>query len=210
MGVPNGLVKKLLREPLKQIKEFDDYYAQEGEKLGLRIAQRLLERVRWHTSRPNRTEYLQQMDDLVDHLEVFSAQGLEDLRKFDESYAFYKEEIHLRNAIKALEKVRYGNLNRDQRNVHYREILDNLQEILDLPGPVEDYSELTLEETRNLMRSVGERSAEMDRLFEADKRNQIGLIGNVSNIFIWTKTAVIDTYEGIKTKIGMINFPFLS
>ncbi|PIC40227.1 hypothetical protein B9Z55_011643 [Caenorhabditis nigoni] len=161
MGVPNGLVKKLLREPLKQIKEFDDYYAQEGEKLGLRIAQRLLERVRWHTSplgqiernfesidfrqaeineflwnepinhtevlfwkmftwykakihvskeRPNRTEYLQQMDDLVDHLEVFSAQGLEDLRKFDESYAFYKEEIHLRNAIKALEKVRYGNL----------------------------------------------------------------------------------------------------
>ncbi|PIC40230.1 hypothetical protein B9Z55_011645 [Caenorhabditis nigoni] len=60
--------------------------------------------------RPNRTEYLQQMDDLVDHLEVFAAQGLEDLQKFDESYAFYKEEIHLRIAQRALEKVRYGNL----------------------------------------------------------------------------------------------------
>ncbi|PIC40231.1 hypothetical protein B9Z55_011646 [Caenorhabditis nigoni] len=109
--------------------------------------------------------------------------------------------------------------------IHYQEIIDNIQEIINLPAPVADYSALvtfseiiksiksvfqTLEETQNLMRSVGERSAEMDRLFEVDERNQIGLIGNVSNIFIWTKTAVIDTYEGIKTKIGMINFPFLS
>ncbi|UMM25703.1 hypothetical protein L5515_005414 [Caenorhabditis briggsae] len=84
--------------------------------------------------------------------------------------------------------------NRDQRMVHYQEIIGNLKEILNLSAPVADYAELTLEETRNRMRSVAEQSAQMDRLFEADE--QFGLIRKVFNMFYYVKTAVVETYQG--------------
>ncbi|PIC35933.1 hypothetical protein B9Z55_015119 [Caenorhabditis nigoni] len=102
---------------------------------------------------------------MVFPIEVFISAGLEDLQKFDESYAFYKEEFHLRNAHRALERVRYFNL--------------------------------TPEETRNRMRTVGERSAEMDRLFDAeDKRVQIDFTKKVFIGFHYVITAFIEILEG--------------
>ncbi|PIC40224.1 hypothetical protein B9Z55_011642 [Caenorhabditis nigoni] len=118
---------------------------------------------------------------------------VEEIQEFDEEYAFRKEKLHLRKVKRVLEAVEYSSLCRHQRMAQYKQMIHNLQEILNLPDPVENYSKLTFDEITERKNSAWERKAELDKLKK--DAGSIRFTEFVHVLFLWATDIVSETWR---------------
>ncbi|PIC40235.1 hypothetical protein B9Z55_011648 [Caenorhabditis nigoni] len=140
-----------------------------------------------------------------------------EVKEFDKYYDNHKERIHLHNAHKTMEKLRCNNMNRDQRMAHYKQLIAHIQEILDLPAPVDNYYKLVtssrsnfflkfvfqgVDETIKRYKSIDEREAELHRLYGIVQREPIDFSGPIINMCNSVKNSVTGICGSMEKRIG--------
>ncbi|CAO4371683.1 unnamed protein product [Caenorhabditis nigoni] len=127
---------------------------------------------------------------------------MKEVKEFDKYYDNHKERIHLHNAHKTMEKIRHHYLDRDQRMAHYKQLISQIQEILDLPAPVDNYYKLGVDETIKRYKSIDEREAELHRLYGIVQREPIDFSGPIINMCNSVKNSVTGICGSMEKRIG--------